>query len=109
MVWEPNELIDSATVRLKPWMMLAMATTVATPIRTPSKVSPERRRLLRSERSAMRKTVGARAKDRKSTRLNSSHSQISYAVFCLKKKKKRSTKIYTGCEQLRSGEGWMQE
>src|SRR2546430_6869450 len=28
-------------------------------------------------------------KDRKSTRLNSSHSQISYAVFCLKKKKKR--------------------
>src|SRR2546427_5695540 len=30
--------------------------------------------------------------DRKSTRLNSSHSQISYAVFCLKKKKKRSRK-----------------
>src|SRR2546427_6974924 len=28
-----------------------------------------------------------RAEDRKSTRLNSSHSQISYAVFCLKKKK----------------------
>src|SRR2546430_8151505 len=27
-------------------------------------------------------------RDRKSTRLNSSHSQISYAVFCLKKKKK---------------------
>src|SRR2546430_6675137 len=31
--------------------------------------------------------------DRKSTRLNSSHSQISYAVFCLKKKKK--TRIET--------------
>src|SRR5688572_31791655 len=30
----------------------------------------------------------AKHKDRKSTRLNSSHSQISYAVFCLKKKKK---------------------
>src|SRR2546427_5053665 len=30
--------------------------------------------------------------DRKSTRLNSSHSQISYAVFCLKKKKKTSKK-----------------
>src|SRR2546427_5383323 len=29
------------------------------------------------------------AQDRKSTRLNSSHSQISYAVFCLKKKKKK--------------------
>src|SRR2546427_7992116 len=31
--------------------------------------------------------------DRKSTRLNSSHSQISYAVFCLKKKKKKQRKI----------------
>src|SRR5688572_32061472 len=30
--------------------------------------------------------------DRKSTRLNSSHSQISYAVFCLKKKKKKKMK-----------------
>src|SRR5438270_6124558 len=34
----------------------------------------------------------APARDRKSTRLNSSHSQISYAVFCLKKKKKQITK-----------------
>src|SRR5205085_3880272 len=33
-----------------------------------------------------------RRADRKSTRLNSSHSQISYAVFCLKKKKKKSKK-----------------
>src|SRR5206468_12585384 len=31
--------------------------------------------------------------DRKSTRLNSSHDQISYAVFCLKKKKKKKNKI----------------
>src|SRR5688572_32037856 len=31
--------------------------------------------------------------DRKSTRLNSSHSQISYAVFCLKKKKKKKKKL----------------
>src|SRR2546427_7089597 len=31
--------------------------------------------------------------DRKSTRLNSSHSQISYAVFCLKKKKKKKNHI----------------
>src|SRR5688572_31346814 len=31
--------------------------------------------------------AGHRREDRKSTRLNSSHSQISYAVFCLKKKK----------------------
>src|SRR2546430_9781843 len=34
--------------------------------------------------------------DRKSTRLNSSHSQISYAVFCLKKKKKKkSNNVYS--------------
>src|SRR5689334_24282586 len=33
------------------------------------------------------------ASDRKSTRLNSSHSSISYAVFCLKKKKKTTTNI----------------
>src|SRR2546427_1066456 len=33
--------------------------------------------------------------DRKSTRLNSSHSQISYAVFCLKKKKKKSHSMAT--------------
>src|SRR5206468_12776044 len=32
--------------------------------------------------------------DRKSTRLNSSHDQISYAVFCLKKKKKNKKKKY---------------
>src|SRR5688572_31227726 len=32
------------------------------------------------------------SEDRKSTRLNSSHSQISYAVFCLKKKKKKKEK-----------------
>src|SRR5437773_6275384 len=36
--------------------------------------------------------VGLRASgDRKSTRLNSSHITISYAVFCLKKKKKKNT------------------
>src|SRR5688572_32400523 len=35
---------------------------------------------------------GQSKQDRKSTRLNSSHSQISYAVFCLKKKKKKQNK-----------------
>src|SRR2546427_3376218 len=34
--------------------------------------------------------------DRKSTRLNSIHSQISYAVFCLKKKKHRGAEQYSG-------------
>src|SRR2546422_8553010 len=36
----------------------------------------------------IRSRAHAREKDRKSTRLNSSHGYISYAVFCLKKKKK---------------------
>src|SRR2546430_12241100 len=44
----------------------------------------------RSEKRIL-KAVGV---DRKSTRLNSSHSQISYAVFCLKKKKKRQHQQY---------------
>src|SRR5438477_3887570 len=34
-------------------------------------------------------------RDRKSTRLNSSHMSISYAVFCLKKKKTRTTDVFT--------------
>src|SRR2546430_9810625 len=34
------------------------------------------------------KVINEGIRDRKSTRLNSSHSQISYAVFCLKKKKR---------------------
>src|SRR2546427_5114344 len=37
-----------------------------------------------------RRARGEARRDRKSTRLNSSHSQISYAVFCLKKKKERN-------------------
>src|SRR5690554_7237678 len=36
--------------------------------------------------------VGLFLRDRKSTRLNSSHVRISYAVFCLKKKKKKNKK-----------------
>src|SRR2546427_9530080 len=37
-----------------------------------------------------RAKIAGAEQDRKSTRLNSSHSQISYAVFCLKKKKKQN-------------------
>src|SRR3712207_8003833 len=37
-------------------------------------------------------------RDRKSTRLNSSHANISYAVFCLKKKKKKIQKLLTRCK-----------
>src|SRR2546422_2538016 len=40
-----------------------------------------------------RQEEGEAAGDRKSTRLNSSHGYISYAVFCLKKKKKNTEKV----------------
>src|SRR5690554_6999234 len=41
----------------------------------------------------LKQGVEHQVKDRKSTRLNSSHVRISYAVFCLKKKKKKKIKI----------------
>src|SRR3712207_7746642 len=46
--------------------------------------------------AAVEDESGARGlADRKSTRLNSSHANISYAVFCLKKKIKRSTALHS--------------
>src|SRR3712207_7250264 len=42
-----------------------------------------------------------REKDRKSTRLNSSHANISYAVFCLKKKKNNIESRYLSAYKLR--------
>src|SRR5207245_10651392 len=50
---------------------------------------PHAERLSRQLRCFGRRRGGRR--DRKSTRLNSSHGSISYAVFCLKKKKKKKT------------------
>src|SRR2546427_3600499 len=44
----------------------------------------------------------AAGRDRKSTRLNSSHSQISYAVFCLKKKKKTAAPASRGRRYVRT-------
>src|SRR5206468_6728944 len=44
--------------------------------------------------------LGRLPEDRKSTRLNSSHDQISYAVFCLKKKKNKTE--YRSCRNCHS-------
>src|SRR3712207_8715074 len=49
----------------------------------------ERREAKRRAFGAVLRSKDADARDRKSTRLNSSHANISYAVFCLKKKKKK--------------------
>src|SRR2546430_6578340 len=51
------------------------------------KLQPEEQRQEKLSADADVYRRDARIRDRKSTRLNSSHSQISYAVFCLKKKK----------------------
>src|SRR2546422_5991369 len=48
-----------------------------------------------------------RFRDRKSTRLNSSHGYISYAVFCLKKKK--TTTFFTACKRTRGYKPWQAE
>src|SRR5438132_9204549 len=45
-----------------------------------------------AESARMPASVAPERKDRKSTRLNSSHTVISYAVFCLKKKKEKKHK-----------------
>src|SRR2546422_4707830 len=47
-----------------------------------------------TSQSSLPSSRHAAGRDRKSTRLNSSHGYISYAVFCLKKKKKKIMKIY---------------
>src|SRR2546427_3753399 len=77
--------------------------------RSNRRTPPQSRRPRHSRRTARIAAAGSRAnrdvscacsvggqgvarRDRKSTRLNSSHSQISYAVFCLKKKKKKKDK-----------------
>src|SRR5690349_23751228 len=52
---------------------------------------PRRRPRARSCRRPCRADGGREKPDRKSTRLNSSHVEISYAVFCLKKKKRKAT------------------
>src|SRR6266542_5188362 len=53
------------------------------------------RPLRRRRRARLQEPARSRTRlDRKSTRLNSSHGSISYAVFCLKKKNKNFTHLY---------------
>src|SRR5438132_9582491 len=55
------------------------------------RADPRRLRRVQGVSAGALVSRGARA-DRKSTRLNSSHTVISYAVFCLKKKKNKKTR-----------------
>src|SRR5206468_4105976 len=74
--------------------------TPAAATKPPTAVATEKRVPPASARSPQldlqRKLLGRLAHpDRKSTRLNSSHDQISYAVFCLKKKKAQAPNVST--------------
>src|SRR5207245_8602044 len=67
--------------------------------RSKAKARPASQRQ-RAVKSGETSTARWRWEDRKSTRLNSSHGSISYAVFCLKKKKKKRTHIEYGSQCL---------
>src|SRR5436190_7898458 len=54
---------------------------------------PAKPRALERERPAVGRREETRRRDRKSTRLNSSHTVISYAVYCLKKKKENNVYV----------------
>src|SRR2546430_12195818 len=78
---------DTATTEIYP---LSLHDALPISSKRPSARRFSRRSRLRFESPCRNRT------DRKSTRLNSSHSQISYAVFCLKKKNTLKTLILRG-------------
>src|SRR2546430_3754565 len=79
--------------------LLFIAVLIATAITTTARAGDNFARLVAelgssdfaTRQQATAALAEAGSEDRKSTRLNSSHSQISYAVFCLKKKKNSTT------------------
>src|SRR5258707_11993060 len=79
--------------------------TVISPTPTASETSAARRSWRYESRRESSGEIGgteageAGGADRKSTRLNSSHANISYALFCLEKKKKQKNKQHTFYEQ----------
>src|SRR5687768_17664075 len=72
-------------IRRPPRSTLFPYTTLFRSVRT----SPDATAVVSGERALTYKALHEQ-RDRKSTRLNSSHGYISYAVFCLKKKKKKA-------------------
>src|SRR3712207_7086456 len=70
--------------------------TLARPLQEPRLVArvADRRRGDGPDRLDPRGLAEVRVQDRKSTRLNSSHANISYAVFCLKKKRMKSRHVH---------------
>src|SRR2546429_6142584 len=89
-------------IRRPPRSTLFPYTTLFRSRRTKStrRISPARSRRDATHEFRGSGAENAQARDRKSTRLNSSHGYISYAVFCLKKKKKITTKHTRDCTTL---------
>src|SRR2546422_7185842 len=75
---DPPVTAITATGLAKYWIMIAGLIQNAGPVLTPAN--------MQARAPAMGAVGGGATGDRKSTRLNSSHGYISYAVFCLKKK-----------------------
>src|SRR2546427_9452757 len=83
---------DTATTEIYTLSLHDALPILEPPLETEEDVEEEERQKEAAKRTyarsvAVTKEVINSIRDRKSTRLNSSHSQISYAVFCLKKKK----------------------
>src|SRR2546430_7597241 len=74
-------------IRRPPRSTLFPYTTLFRSVHLKNKVGARRNKFRHFFGPRIRRTPRRNLLDRKSTRLNSSHSQISYAVFCLKKKK----------------------
>src|SRR5688572_31756845 len=79
-------------IRRPPRSTLFPYTTLFRSVRAPVIAATNRQRAIVADGTKPGIAVFHPDEDRKSTRLNSSHSQISYAVFCLKKKKKKKKK-----------------
>src|SRR2546422_7855620 len=84
---------------LFPYTTLFRSLTVADQI-GPGQSSSARAALRRRFHAGSHSERARSAADRKSTRLNSSHGYISYAVFCLKKKKKNNRNVHQKRQRL---------
>src|SRR5206468_12263449 len=91
----PTDLYTLSLHDALPISLFASANSQCRAIRSPAsakrRCANARSFSRRSPKALPPTTLKPSARDRKSTRLNSSHDQISYAVFCLKKKKKKNT------------------
>src|SRR2546426_4439901 len=90
---QANQSADSTAwnLTLAPTESTAAIKDVPAPATQPAKVAPEKKASQAALKPPAPKPAAPTTLDRKSTRLNSSHLVISYAVFCLKKKKKKQT------------------